>query len=448
MKKLYSSFLFILALTFTNKTTAQNTCSTPYPFTTGSSITASAITGVPNTDASNNYGCLGTGINNASWLYLGICTGGNINLTLSTTASSSDVNFIVWGPLSAPTDCGLTAGQIVDCSVAISSSESFTIPSTLAGQYYKIMITNYSGMPGMFTLTQNVLGGPGIACDSTSFGCPGPIQTQQICQVTTDPAVNHNIIIWNKDTTYTGSYTIQKETAIMGVYATIATALNTDTSAYEDMVSNPMIQSFKYRIGTTDSCGLGGTAHGAPHETIHLLTSISSSSGYPQLIWNNYVGFSYLTYFIYRGTSPTTLILYDSISASFNTYTDVAPAAGMSYYAVSVFPPSPCHPSRMMAMKSLSNVSPVIFTGIIEHEFANLSIGPNPANDVVNFTLGNISANITIDVIDITGRIVISKAYKNITQDAINVSDISNGSYIVRFTSENGTTHKNIIVAR
>jgi hypothetical protein len=234
----------------------------------------------------------------------------------------------------------------------------------------------------------------------------------------------------------------------MGVYSTIASILNIDTSAYEDVVSNPMIQSFRYRIGTTDTCGSGIYAYGSPHETIHLLTSISSSSGYPQLAWNDYVGFSYGTYFIYRGTSPSTLMMYDSISASFNSYTDVAAFAGMNYYGVAVFPPSACHPSRMISSKSLSNVSPVAYTGITEYEFSNLSIGPNPANDVLNFTLGNISTDITIDIIDITGRIVIARSYKNVSQEAINVSDISNGSYIVRFTSENGSKYKNIIIAR
>jgi allantoicase len=101
-----------------------------------------------------------------------------------------------------------------------------------------------------------------------------------------------------------------------------------------------------------------------------------------------------------------------------------------------------------MATKSLSNISPVAYTGINEHEFANLSVGPNPANDHLNFNLGNVSADINIDIIDITGRIVISKVFKNVTQDVIDLATISNGSYVVRFTSESGTTHKNIIIAR
>ena len=445
MKKIHFFLLLSLLCTVSYRMTAQNNCSTPYAFLSATGYTYSAITGTPNPDVTNDYGCLTGMHSNVTWFYLGICTGGSINLTIS-SSSALDVDFIAWGPLTAATDCGLTAAQIVDCSSSTSTTENVNIPSALPGEFYKIMISNFSGGPGTVSVTQT--GGTGAACLATTFSCPGSIPIQQICQVTTDPLLNHNIIIWNKDTTYTGPYYIQKETTTMGVYATIATALNTDTSAYEDMVSNPMIQSFRYRIGTTDSCGLGGMAYGYPHETIHLLTSISSATGYPQLAWNNYDGFIYGTYFIYRGASPTTLTVYDSISASFNSYTDVAAVPGMNYYGVAVFPPTPCHPSRMMASKSLSNISPVAFTGINEHEFANLIIGPNPANDLLNFNLGNVSADITIDIVDITGRIVISKIFKNISQDVIDVSTISNGSYIVRFTSESRTTHKNIIIAR
>jgi hypothetical protein len=452
MKKIYSSILFILIGALASNMNAQNTCSTPYPFVTSTSSTYTAVSGsVPNTDLSNNYGCfsgLSSSGNDVTWIYVGICTAGDINIDMTPTGAGLDLDFVAWGPLTAGTDCGLTAGQIIDCSISTSVSETVHITAALPGEFYKIMISNFGGGAGTINLT-TATGTTGSACVSTLYSCPGTIPTQQICQVTTDPTVNHNIIIWNKDTaTYTASYYLQKETTTMGVYATIATVLNHDTSAYEDLVSNPMIQSFKYRIATTDSCGLGTMVYGPPHRTIHLLTSVSSSTGYPQLNWNNYYGFSYGTYFIYRGASPTTLTMYDSISASFNSYTDVAAVPGMNYYGVAVFPPSPCQPSRMMNMKSLSNVSPVNFTGIDEHEFANLSVGPNPANDVLNFNLGNISANFTADMIDITGRIVLSKSFKNVSQETIDVSTISNGSYVVRFSSDNGTTHKNIIIAR
>ncbi len=445
MKKIYS--LLFLMITFIANSFAQNTCSTPYPISSTMTGYFSAAMSTPNTDLSNNYGCISPA-DNATWLYFQACTSGNIDIRiLCTSGSAADVDFIVWGPLSASTDCGLTAGQIIDCSTSSGILDTINVIGAIAGSYYKILISNPLNYNIAAQLT-NI--SPGMIYDTLCTYCAGsgPIPSQQICQVTTDLLLNQNIIIWEKDTLYTGPYIIQKESTTMGIYNTLATVMNNDTSAYVDSVSNPMIQAFKYRIAIPDTCGFGTIGYGAPHTTIHLLTSTSSSTGYPQLSWNSYIGFGYGTYYIYRGASPTSLTLYDSISASFNSYTDVAAVPGMNYYSVSVLPPAPCQPSRAMTMNSFSNVSPVMFTGINEYEFNQLTVGPNPAFDVLNFSLGSASADVSVDIIDVTGRIILSKTFENVNQDAISLNEISNGSYVVRFTSENKTTHRNIIIAK
>ncbi|MBL0328368.1 MAG: T9SS type A sorting domain-containing protein [Bacteroidetes bacterium] len=447
MKKQY--ILIFLFLTLVINISSQNTCSTPYPFISGTTSTYTLpATGI-NTDLSNDYGCFSNSGYDVSWIYIGVCSPGSIDLEISPITAGLDLDFVAWGPLTAATDCGLDSSQIIDCSISGSLTEIINISSALPGEYYKIMVGRFSfGGPSSAYFNMAQIGGTGNACINTIYACPEPIATQNICQVTTDLLLNQNIIIWEKDTTYTAPYLIQKETTTMGVYSTIATVMNNDTSAYVDSISNPMIQAFKYRIATTDSCGLGTYAYGNVHKTIHLLTSTSSSTGYPQLSWSAYSGFSFGTYYIFRGTSPSTMTLYDSISASFNSYTDIAAISGMNYYSVSVIPASPCQPSRTMNMYSYSNVSPVTFTGINEYEFNQLAIGPNPANDILNFTLGNISADIQIDIIDITGRLILSKSFKNVNQDVISLNEIANGSYIVRFISENKTTHRNIVIAK
>lgn len=445
MKKIYS-ILLIALFAFQLNADAQsfsNTCGTAYAVTSTTMYSGSVSTGVVNTDLSNDYGCI-TPANNPIWCYFQACTSGTLSAEISSVLSSgNDVDFVVWGPLTAPTDCGLTAGQILDCSNASGMTDTMNFP-VIAGSYYKFLISNPSNAMGGFSVI--AMPSSPLFTDSC-YACMDPLPFQEVCQVTTDPTLNRNIIIWEKDTTYTNSYIIQKESTTMGVYTTIATVMNNDTSAYIDSTSNPMIQAFRYRIGTTDTCS-NTNFSSMDHQTIHLLTSISSSTGYPQLAWSSYIGFGYYTYYIFRGASPTTLILYDSISASFNSYTDVAAVPGMNYYSVSVLPAVPCQPSRTMNMYSYSNVSPVTFTGINEYEFNQLTVGPNPANDVLNFTLGNTSADISIDIIDIAGRIILSKLFENVNQDVISLNEISNGSYIVRFTSENKTTHRNIIIAR
>ena len=241
MKKIYS--VLFLVILFSTKTIAQSNCSSPFPFVSGSTNTYVIPNSGPLTDMSNDYGCFpgtGSSAQDVTWIYLGICSSGNILIYISSAGPPIDLDFVAWGPLTAPTNCGLSASDVVDCSFSTATTETVTIPTALVGQYYKIMVSNFSGTPsGSFTLTQT--GGTGDACISTLYACPGIVPTQQICQVTTNPTLNQNIIIWEKDTNYTASYIIQKETTTMGVYATIATVMNNDTSAYIDSVSNPMI---------------------------------------------------------------------------------------------------------------------------------------------------------------------------------------------------------------
>jgi len=441
MKKIYS-LLLVLIVFATQNSTAQNDCSTPYTFVSGSPSTYTLVTSTPNPDTTNDYGCLGSQAN-ATWFYFQVCYPGSIDISITSGgASAVDVDFVAWGPLSAPTDCGLDSSQIVDCSMSASTTEVAHFTGTLTGQYYKIIITNFSNQPGIVTVSQT--SGPGSAC---STGCPGPVvNPQPICQVTTDPVANHNIIIWEKDTTYTGDYMIQKETTTMGIYSTIATVLSSDTSAYEDTVSNPMVQSFKYRIVTADTCG--DSYPGAVHTTIHLLTTSAFATGYPQLSWNPYGGFSYGTYFIYRGNSAATLALYDSISASFTTYTDVNPATGMVYYAVAVFPASPCQPSRAMNHYSLSNVTPFFTTGIADGQLSNFMISPNPAADELNVDFGKNIGTLNISICDVTGKQILESNYSNLSSTKLDVSALANGYYIIRLRSDKGVAQRKIIISK
>ncbi|MCW3105298.1 MAG: hypothetical protein JWO09_3738 [Bacteroidetes bacterium] len=444
MKRIYSLLLVLIVFT-TQSSKAQNDCSSPYLFMSSTTSVYPLVTSMSNAEFGNDYGCLFSQ-SNVTWLYFEVCNPGSISITITGSGSGSsgtDIDFVAWGPLSASTDCGLDSSQVVDCSMSTSSSETADFTSVVAGQYYKIMISNFSGMPGTVTIAQT--GGSGSTC---STGCSAAVVSPQpICQVTNDAVANHNIIIWEKDTTYTGPYHIQKETTTMGTYSTIATVLNSDTSAYEDIGSNPMVQSFKYRIAVSDSCGniYNGTP---PHTTIHLLTTAAFATGYPQLSWNPYVGFGYSTYFIYRGNSPATLALYDSISASFTTYTDVNPAAGMIYYAVAVFPPSPCQPSRAMNHYSLSNVTPFLATGIAEGQLGNFMISPNPAANELNVDFGKNIGTLDISICDVTGKQILESNYSNVSAAKLDVSSLANGYYIIRLRSDKGVAQRKIIISK
>lgn len=120
------------------------------------------------------YGCLNTRPNPA-WFYLPVSTGGNLAFNINQTSINGqplDVDFIVWGPFSNSDVCGpanLNLATQVACSYSPAAVENFTIPNTQAGQYYIMMVTNFSNQQGTITILQTNQTQPG----SGTLNCSG-----------------------------------------------------------------------------------------------------------------------------------------------------------------------------------------------------------------------------------------------------------------------------------
>ena len=93
-----------------------------------------------------NYACLSTQPNPA-WYYMRIGNPGNISIYMYSTPGE-DIDFCCWGPFDDPiSPCpgGLTINKKVSCSYSSAPTETCTIPaSAQTGQYYILVITNYS----------------------------------------------------------------------------------------------------------------------------------------------------------------------------------------------------------------------------------------------------------------------------------------------------------------
>jgi gliding motility-associated-like protein len=156
MKKLLTyGIIFLFASLTGNRIHAQGTCNNAAPFCTGTAYNFPAATNAGTAPAGPNYGCLGSQPNEV-WYYAQISTPGNLQITL-TNSNSVDVDFICWGPFANPTaPCltGLTAGTIEDCSYSGAATEIIDITGALTGEYYIIMMTNYSNQPTNFTFSQ------------------------------------------------------------------------------------------------------------------------------------------------------------------------------------------------------------------------------------------------------------------------------------------------------
>jgi hypothetical protein len=97
------------------------------------------------------------------------------------------------------------------------------------------------------------------------------------------------------------------------------------------------------------------------------------------------------------------------------------------------------------------NFDPILNVNDIESSNTNLSIYPNPANDVsnLNFTLEN-TADVTISVTDLSGKEVMTKAIENAPAGehtvSLETSSFSNGIYMVNYTAGNAAVTKKLVI--
>jgi hypothetical protein len=124
-----------------------------------------------NIQSSGAASCLNT-TPNPTWFYLPVSVSGMINLQISQgnnapNYNNQDVDYIIYGPFMNPvTPC--TSGQllnnVVGCSYSAAAVENATIANAIAGQYYLVMVTNYSNQSGLITIVQTNSGQGTIDC--------------------------------------------------------------------------------------------------------------------------------------------------------------------------------------------------------------------------------------------------------------------------------------------
>ncbi|HAM99074.1 MAG TPA: hypothetical protein DCQ26_10745 [Marinilabiliales bacterium] len=225
------------------------------------------------------------------------------------------------------------------------------VEGTCGNQDGAIYITAYGGTGTPYTYlwntssTQEDLIGvnPGeySVTVTDTVGCAGAAvaeivaekpETPQICMVTVDTATNYNEIIWEEPTT-TGIdyYNIYRESTQSGVYQLIGTRNYEDESLFVDENSNAQQRSYRYKISAVNTCGVESELSNH-HKTMHLTINLGLN-GNINLIWDHYEGFAISTYYIYRFTSVSGWVKYDSISSNLTSFTDFdAPTEQLHYF--------------------------------------------------------------------------------------------------------------------
>ncbi|MFC2151106.1 NosD domain-containing protein [Bacteroidota bacterium] len=210
--------------------------------------------------------------------------------------------------------------------------------------------------PGTYNVTVSDAGG----CDAVQVATIEADQPEvnPICMVSVDSATNHNEVIWEKQyTTGVDHYNIYKETTQSGVYAKVGEVPEANESVFEDVNSDVMQRSWRYKISVVDVCGIESELS-KEHKTMHLTINLGLDNAI-NLIWNHYEGFDYETYYIHR-KSNTGWELIDSVPSNLNSYTDADPIADENlYYMIEIkHPTGGCDPAaKARRSSSRSNIT-------------------------------------------------------------------------------------------
>ena len=215
-----------------------------------------------------------------------------------------------------------------------------------------------------------------------------------------------------------------------------------------DTLSNVLMQSYRYRLSTTDYCGESELSH--PHKTIHLSINPNLYSDAWNLTWNAYddgiENNIYDYYNVYRGPSIDSLEFINIASAfSGNTYyyIDYNYPSGINYYQVEVLDSSCLFSGSHITIRSNYATNDTL-NSIVHAEQANnnLILFPNPTKDEINIeTKGERIYSYTL--YNMGGQEILKSEKIKVKNEKINLSNLPKGVYVIKvITDKNVYTRK------
>ena len=269
-----------------------------------------------------------------------------------------------------------------------------------------------------------------------------PYANQQICMVTVDTLTGKNLILWeNTPNAEIEYYNIYKETAA-NVYQPIGNVSATQPGKFIDVNSDATIKSDRYKISILDSC-YNESALSPEHKTMHLNVNLAPLNRH-NLIWENYEGFAFGKYYIYRSTQPHSMQLLDSIQSTITSYTDTSSIPGSVYYLIVIKKTDTCNIGSAKDQSetyntSVSNMEEYQIQGFDESLSGALPllIYPNPFSNETTIEFDNPTHSpYTLSVMDVSGRLV--SHTQNIIGDKFifNRKELNTGFYMIELGGE------------
>jgi hypothetical protein len=97
---------------------------------------------------------------------------------------------------------------------------------------------------------------------------------------------------------------------------------------------------------------------------------------------------------------------------------------------------------------STSSCTSIVVTGLNDNTILNaISLQPNPASAF--FTLNNVADGTTVNVMDVTGKVVISSSVIDADKTmTIETDNLSNGIYVIQLENNGAVAHKKLIISK
>jgi hypothetical protein len=248
--------------------------------------------------------------------------------------------------LQQPEDAWVEPDRSLTLQVLLKGSQPMDIDWKLDDSDLGIHLSEYKFTPTDSSFEGNYTCTVSNICGTVETTPAHILLAPQICMVTVSATTGHNLVVWEKKTKAPIIwYNIYRESSASGIYDLLATQSSDDLSVYVDSLANPTVQAYLYKITAIDTAELETDIDLCKlHKTVHLLVSTTPESTSRQLEWDNYYGFDYQTYIIYRSIDASAFSEAESLSASLNSWTDTDLFPGDLYYRIAVEKPDPCTP--------------------------------------------------------------------------------------------------------
>jgi len=279
-----------------------------------------------------------------------------------------------------------------------------------------------------------------------------------ICFVSVDSTTSKNMIIWEKDHAHLPlKYKIYKETTVAGIYNLLDSVAGNAFSTYLDTTSHPTVKADRYKLSFVDSLGVE-SAPSTFHKTIHLTVNHGAGNSW-NLIWDQYEGFAFPTYYILRGNYAGNLVVIDSVQSNLTSYTDLNPPANEIYYAIGIIKPGGCSPSFMRPKQatdyilssigsSISNIVNRLTIGVdeIENNNGTIHVSPNPTTGLINILFDKKVKGGEINIFNVIGEQIYSHSWGTEQNEATLHLNALAGVYFLKISDDERQWFEKVIV--